>query len=134
MALVFIYGTLKRGGRNESMMSGTQYLREATTRDAMWDLKAITDFDYPFPALTKGAYKIKGELYRMTEAQLHTLDIFEQAHPHDDQEYERVDITLEENIQAQAYIARPTLIKHSCSSHASIQLRGHTKIWRCPWS
>lgn len=127
--LLFIYGTLKKDCHNAELMRRAEYLGEAITNEATWTLKAITTYDFPYPVLTAGTHRIKGELYRVDHALLHELDVFELALPFSDQEYERRLITLSNGENADTYTALPHLAKTSKKMHPFIQMQNNIQIW-----
>jgi gamma-glutamylaminecyclotransferase len=75
--LLFVYGTLMRGGRNHGALAAQRFLREAQTRPKyrLLDLGA-----YPglVPAETDGR-AIRGELYEVERRQIAELDRIEGA-------------------------------------------------------
>lgn len=71
---VFVYGTLKRGCKNHSILKSARFLGEAKITGAtMLDLG-------PFPCVIPGDGEVKGEIYQVNPAQLRMLDILE-GHP-----------------------------------------------------
>ena len=70
--LVFVYGTLIRGQRNNRLLIESDYLGQAELNDfAMYDL-----FYFPGIKADPGS-KVKGELYNVDESTLETLDRLE---------------------------------------------------------
>jgi len=73
--LLFIYGTLKRGGANHARLAGQQYLGEARTV-AGFTLYSLVD--YPgLVAEPSDQAGVTGELWRVNNACLERLDAFE---------------------------------------------------------
>lgn len=73
--ILFVYGTLKRGGRNDFRIAGQEFLGEATTapRYRVFDLGE-------HPGLvrdTAGGLAVRGELFAVDEECLAELDAFE---------------------------------------------------------
>ncbi len=69
MDKLFVYGTLKRGGRLHGCLKHQQFLGEAIT-PPKYDLIG----GYGFPFLVKGEYRVKGELYEVSEEMWPLLD------------------------------------------------------------
>jgi len=87
--IIFVYGTLKRGGRNHRRLAGGKFLGDArTTRGyRMFDAGG-------YPALVRDArapHEIPGELWEVSDARLAELDAFEGTH---EGLYRREPITL----------------------------------------
>lgn len=99
MALVFIYGTLKRGFINAPHMREAQYLGEARTKESFFKMLAVADYDYMYPAvITGGTCYIEGEIYDVSAPLMNFLDGFEGA------EYRRGEIQLEDGRTAEVYL------------------------------
>jgi gamma-glutamylaminecyclotransferase len=93
--LLFVYGSLKRGGSNHHQLGAGQLV--ATTRTApRYALRVIDGY----PALVPGARAILGELYRIELSALPGLDDFEGS------AYVRKEIELAGSERALAYLAR----------------------------
>ena len=76
-AILFVYGTLKRGGKNVGLMHGQRYLCDAVTapKYRVYDLGA-------HPALvtdTENGFNVRGELWEVSEVALAELDEFEEV-------------------------------------------------------
>ena len=74
---VFVYGTLKRGGRNHHLLAGQEFLGEARTlpRYRLYDKG-------PYPCLVEEpghGRAVEGELWRVDEPTLARLDRLEGA-------------------------------------------------------
>jgi gamma-glutamylcyclotransferase (GGCT)/AIG2-like uncharacterized protein YtfP len=93
--LLFVYGTLMRGGPRAAVVSGQLFVGEARTRQgyALYDLG-------PYPALVRhdGAGPVHGELLSVTTSLRHSLDQLEGA----PDLYRLEEVTLE-GIAAPAY-------------------------------
>jgi gamma-glutamylcyclotransferase (GGCT)/AIG2-like uncharacterized protein YtfP len=69
--LVFVYGTLRRGGSNAFRMDGAEFVGPATVRGALYRISW-----YPGLVLD-GDDRVSGEVYRVGPDQLRALDEFE---------------------------------------------------------
>lgn len=92
---VFVYGTLRRGGRNDinRLAPAPEYVGMGEVRGVLYH------FDW-YPGLTLGgeeAVTVVGEVYRIAPALEAVLDRIEQIVPGPDSEYfkREVDITVE---------------------------------------
>lgn len=73
--VLFIYGTLKRGMKNHSLLAGQAFVQTAHTKP----LYRLLDLG-PYPGLVADENQgraIAGELWRVDESTLQKLDIFE---------------------------------------------------------
>jgi len=93
--LVFVYGTLRRGGRNDinRLQPSAQYVGMGEVRGRLYH------FDW-YPGLTLGgeeAVTVVGEVYRITPELEAVLDRIEQIVPGHDSEYfkREVDVLVE---------------------------------------
>ena len=69
--LVFVYGTLRRGGSNHHRMSGADFMAAGTVRGKIYRIAW-------YPGLVLGDEgEVKGEVYSVDAAQLMKLDAFE---------------------------------------------------------
>lgn len=70
---VFVYGTLRRGGRNSAILRQARYLGPLTTRPTftLYDLGA-----YP-GAISGGCTALEGEVYEVGQKLLQRLDVLE---------------------------------------------------------
>lgn len=93
--LVFVYGTLKRGGENHGWIDKQRFVAEACTRALyrMYDLGG-----YPGMVHSPDGISIEGEVWEVDEAGLLRLDILEDT---EGGEYERVAVQLEGEFAAQ---------------------------------
>jgi gamma-glutamylaminecyclotransferase len=91
---VFVYGTLRRGGRGNRLLRGCRYLAESTT-DPGFELVDMG----PYPGLVAGgAVAVRGEIWEVPSDLLAELDAYE------GEEYARVAIRLADGSQAQAWV------------------------------
>ena len=104
-ALVFVYGSLKRGQANHGQMDGCSWLGEA-------ELSGLALYDLgPFPmAVATGdpAARLQGEVYRVDAEQLARLDRFEGA----PRLYERQRWRLLDGRAVWVYVGRPRQVRH----------------------
>jgi gamma-glutamylcyclotransferase (GGCT)/AIG2-like uncharacterized protein YtfP len=89
--LVFVYGTLRRGGSNHFRMAGAEFVAQGTITGRMYRI----DW-YPGLVLDDAGDEIHGEVYWVTPDLLSTLDIFEglSAGEIEGSEYRRVQTTV----------------------------------------
>ncbi len=89
MTLVFVYGTLKRGGVNHGWIEQQEFVAEARTVPAyrMFDLGG-----YPGMVRSADGISIHGEIWSVDEAGIAQLDVLEDTAGG---EYERVVVPLE---------------------------------------
>ena len=89
--LVFVYGTLRRGGSNAFRMEGAAFRGAARVQG---ELHAITW--YPGLTLKEGAGWVIGEVYRVGPEQMRALDEFEglSAGEVEGSEYRRVKVSV----------------------------------------
>ncbi len=94
--LVFVYGTLKRGGENHDWLNGQHFVAEARTRPVyrMFDLGG-----YPGMVRSADGLAIQGEIWRVDGPGLVRLDVLEDV---EGGEYERVEVALEGEFADQA--------------------------------
>ena len=94
MTRLFVYGTLKRGGRNVHLMSGGECRGAAATapRYALVELGS-------HPGLVAGELAVRGEVWEVPAATLARLDEFEGV-PHP---FDRRPVALEDGSAAEAY-------------------------------
>ena len=89
MKLIFVYGTLKRQGRNHRFLAGQQVLGEACTAPG-YTLYSLGEY----PGMVRSAHAgqiVTGEIWKVDAAGLSALDKLEGV---DEGLYERVAITL----------------------------------------
>jgi gamma-glutamylcyclotransferase (GGCT)/AIG2-like uncharacterized protein YtfP len=94
---LFLYGTLKRGGRNHRLMAGQAFAGPAATapRYRLFDLG-------PFPGLVEAAsgVSVRGELWDVTPECLAALDCFEGT---DVGLFRRAEVELADGTRVQGY-------------------------------
>lgn len=96
--ILFVYGTLRRGGSNHHLMieGRAELLGEASTPPAF----ELLDLG-PYPAMVAGgATSVLGEVYVVAEPLREKLDILEDV----PQLYYRTAITLENGLLAETYL------------------------------
>ena len=106
-SLIFVYGSLRRGGFNHALFAGARFLGEAATAPhySLHDLG-------PYPALVAGGTtSVLGELYSLSPEQLAAADELE-GHP---TVYTRGPIALaapHEIVAAEAWLRAPEAVAH----------------------
>lgn len=93
-ARLFVYGSLKRGFVNHSLLHGAEFLGACRTAPhyRLFDLGE-------YPALAEGGTRsISGELYLYPVARFSILDEFEGS------QYRRGTVTLQDGSRAEAYL------------------------------
>jgi gamma-glutamylcyclotransferase (GGCT)/AIG2-like uncharacterized protein YtfP len=105
-ALVFVYGSLKRGMANHQQLQGAHWVGRAT-------LEGLSLHDLgPFPMAVADAsamQPLQGELYRVSAELLLQLDRFEGA----PRLYERQRRTLADGAQVWIYVGRASQVRQS---------------------
>ena len=94
MTLLFVYGTLMRGGRYHELLASARFCGEARTPPCF---RLVELGEYP--ALVSGDACVSGELFQVDDETLAAIDELE-GHP---DLYERRRILLEGGIEAEAY-------------------------------
>ncbi len=96
--LVFIYGTLRRGGSNDFRMAGAEFITRGTITGRMYRI----DW-YPGLVLDEAGGEIHGEVYAVGPELLSALDVFEglSAGEMQGSEYRRTQTTV---IQKNSYV------------------------------
>jgi len=94
--LLFCYGTLKSGERNNHLVAGGKLVGPTKTYEGF----ALIDLG-TFPGLVKGTKAIEGEVWEVDEATVRMLDRFEGVHSG---RYVREQIMLEDGRRVQAYL------------------------------
>jgi gamma-glutamylcyclotransferase (GGCT)/AIG2-like uncharacterized protein YtfP len=89
--LVFIYGTLRRGGSNHFRMAGADFIASGSITGRMYRI----DW-YPGLVLDPAGYEIQGEVYSVDADLLSALDSFEglAAGEIEGSEYRRLETTV----------------------------------------
>jgi len=93
-ALIFVYGSLRRGGRWHHVLDGSRFVGLGRTR-AEWTLVPVG----PYPGLVPGSESIEGELFLVSAEVLAVVDRLEE-HPH---LYRRTVLRLEDGRPCEAY-------------------------------
>ncbi len=109
MPHVFVYGTLRRGGRNDiaRYRPEPRFIGEASIAGTLFDLGA-----YPGVALG-GAQRVKGEVYAIEPAVETALDVLEEVADDDSGEYIKRQVRVEVNgqwFECLVYEINPTRI------------------------
>ena len=101
---VFVYGTLRRGGRYHHLLQPDTFITRSQTRP-VFDL-----FDLgPYPAMVAGGQTaVTGEIYSVDAHTLARLDALEE-HPH---VYIRTPIELEHGQMVKAYLMPREPVSH----------------------
>lgn len=103
--LLFVYGSLKRGFRNHSVLEGAELVREASTEAGY---RLVCYGEYPALAQERGSdERVFGELYRVDAADLPRLDEFEDV----PRLYQRAEVILDDGCRAQSYVISPEVAK-----------------------
>jgi gamma-glutamylcyclotransferase (GGCT)/AIG2-like uncharacterized protein YtfP len=89
--LVFVYGTLRRGGSNHFRMAGAEFISSGTVAGRLYRI----DW-YPGLVLDEAGDEIHGEVYSVGPDLLAALDVFEglSAGEIEGSEYRRVQTTV----------------------------------------
>lgn len=85
--LVFVYGTLRRGGSNSFRMDGAEFVSAGKVAGRLYSISW-----YPGLVLDGGPESVEGDVYRVGASQLAALDEFEgiSANEIEGAEYRRV--------------------------------------------
>jgi gamma-glutamylcyclotransferase (GGCT)/AIG2-like uncharacterized protein YtfP len=81
---LFVYGSLKRGGRHHSELAGARFLGDATTAPGY----SLVQLGTYLALVPGGAGTVVGEVFELESARLSALDAFEGP------EYERVSLEV----------------------------------------
>jgi gamma-glutamylaminecyclotransferase len=74
--LLFVYGTLRRGGPNHALLAGARFVGGATTAERY----ALFVEDFPYLAPAPAVHHVRGEVYAVDAATLAEVDRLE-GHP-----------------------------------------------------
>ena len=74
--LIFVYGTLKKGFRNNYLLSTSKYIGKGITKDKFGLYKSICG-NYPFAIESIKDTNIEGEIYEIASETEFQLDILE---------------------------------------------------------
>ena len=96
---LFVYGSLKRGFRNHSVIADLEFLGGASTAPGY---RLVLRGDYP-ALVAGGRGAVQGELYRVEPRHWPALDLFEGC----PELYQRGQIELDDASRAWAYLIRP---------------------------
>jgi gamma-glutamylcyclotransferase (GGCT)/AIG2-like uncharacterized protein YtfP len=95
---LFVYGSLRRGEEHHDRLEGARFEREATVRGA----RLVIQGGYPALVL-EGEGLVHGEVHRVSQRLLQTLDVFEEV----PQRYARGSVILDDGSGAMAYSVSP---------------------------
>ena len=93
-ALIFVYGSLRRGGRWHHVLGNSPFAGRARTRRE-WSIVPVG----PYPGLVPGSESVEGELFLVSAEVLAAVDRLEE-HPH---LYRRTVLWLEDGRPCEAY-------------------------------
>jgi gamma-glutamylcyclotransferase (GGCT)/AIG2-like uncharacterized protein YtfP len=80
-----VYGTLRRGERNEAVLAGATLLGHGHVRGRLVSMARTADRAYPYPALVDGDGDVRVEVYALAdEAMLAAVDALEAFDPADE--------------------------------------------------
>lgn len=74
--LLFVYGTLRKGGANHALLGGARFVGAATTVDRY----ALFVDGIPFLASAPAVHRVRGEVYAVSAETLAVIDVLED-HP-----------------------------------------------------
>jgi gamma-glutamylcyclotransferase (GGCT)/AIG2-like uncharacterized protein YtfP len=99
--VVFVYGSLRRGGQYHSLLQGAEFLgTDSLDHIDLYDLG-------PYPMAIPGRNRLYGECYRIPLSLLPRLDELED-HP---RLYQRQWVQLESGTSAWVYLGRPEQVQ-----------------------
>ena len=130
MALLFTYGSLKRGFRAHHLLEKARFLGETYTQHAKYKLVAIDDGseDFAYPAIAlNGTQSISGELYEIDEKSFALIGVYE------GEDYEAIDIALQDGVTALCFALKKSAYEKTASQHAQITTcQDKRQYWRLP--
>ncbi len=101
--IVFVYGTLRRGGSDHFRMAAAKFVGEATVSGRLYRVHW-----YPGLVLDEAGDDIHGDVYEMEPSTLAILDVFEGLSPGgvDGTEYRRLkaEVVLEDGRKVDAWV------------------------------
>lgn len=104
---VFVYGTLRRGGSNHFRMEGSDFLGGGEIAGSIYMIDWNPQLTYP-ALVVDDLGKVRGELYRVSDAQLKALDLFEGIGVDSwrNDEYRRVEtvVKLDDGTESSAWV------------------------------
>lgn len=75
--LVFVYGTLKQGNRLNRALEHDTFICHTMTSDSLYDLVGGSGFPFMLRSPSNPGYRVRGDLYDVSEATLRRLDHIE---------------------------------------------------------
>jgi len=129
VATVFVYGTLKRGERNQSRLAAATFLGPAITRDFRFAMAVYASVSRPGARTPEvaagGAWRIAGELYAVSPALLAELDAFERVGT----DYQRQSVPLLGGGMAEIYLRASAAIRPALATAQHLLLRDAVASW-----
>lgn len=124
--LIFVYGTLMKGHRNQHYLEQSKLVGKSKTKEGIYHLIGVHNNNYPYPGLKKGGNKhICGEIYEICPTLLPALDKLEDLNI----EYTREHIVLENGLKAWTYFYMDNDFAEYCSEHPYIKHEQNTSMW-----
>lgn len=108
---LFVYGTLKKNKSNHNLLKNAEFIGEAFVFGTLYDLNV------GFPALVEtGNNKVYGEIYKIDDSLIESLDQFEGFHNDDidNSLYIRKSINVNHNnklLECQVYVMTESSLK-----------------------
>jgi len=124
MNRVFVYGSLKKGLFLHWALQHCKFLGTFDTGKFL-DLLAVSEHA-PFPIVTRGDFRVRGEVYEVDNELLHQLDIIEGG-------YDRCHIMLDGIVGKVNIYMLPYRMKPECNFHKNVDLEENdVKVWNPP--
>lgn len=124
MNRVFVYGSLKKGLFLHWAIQHCKFLGTFETGKYL-DLLAVSEHA-PFPIVTRGDYKVRGEVYEVDDDLLHHLDVVEGG-------YDRCHIMID-GIEGKVNIYMlPYRLKEEYHFHKNVDIEDDVKVWNPPY-